>query len=257
MAAGLAVQGITKNLIFSTRRTDKAVNNSENIVVSFGNADVASGQIRNALDAASLLAKDSKIGIASGFKGAHAALKTMSDGSAVIKGVGKVIEFTAEHINPVITVVGGAKVITAKDKEEAFIDEAPALLGMFAFEGVTKNVLEMEKRVKDPVTGKKISVKRTSVLKSNPMLKAQSEYIERAIEDYCSTKKLFNKISLKPLPNIAKGLIFVGMSIGGYEAGKSIGKNINNKRKAHKNKTLTFKPNNVQEAKIVNSRQVA
>ena len=257
MAAGLAIQGITKNVVFSTRRTDKAVNHSDNFVVSFGNADVASGQIKNALDSAGLLAKESKLGIVSGFKGAHAALKNISDGSKVLQGAGKVIEFTADHLNPVITVVGAAKVITAEDKAEAFNEEAPAIGCMFAFEEVTKNVLEMEKKVKDPVTGKKISKKRISILRSNPFLNEQYDYIEKTLKEHLADKKLCKKIPLKHVPNVAIGFTLVGMSMLGYNTGKSFGKKINKNRKANQNKTISFKPNNAKDARMIINKQAA
>lgn len=240
MAIGFAITGITKNVVFSTRRADRA-RNADNIAVSLGNADIASGQIKNAIGGVETLAKESKTSLATGFKGAQAAIKAMSASNPLLEGASKVIGFTAENINPVITAVGGIKVLCADDKESELINEGLGLATMFAFEGAAKNILEMEKVEKD-VLGNKISKKRTAFYKSNPFLKVQSEKIEKAITDYCETKQLFNKISLKHAPGIAKGLLFVGASITGYKLGNTIGKKINEHRKENKNaKTIPMR----------------
>lgn len=229
MTAGLAISGITKNIVFSTRRTDRAIN-SDNIAVSVGNADIASGQVKNALESAEVLAKETKNGVFTGFKGASDAIKNMSKGNIVMEGIGKVVGFTADHINPVITAVGGIKVLTSDDKESALIQEGAALGSMFTFEAIAKNVLELEKKVKDPISGEKKTVKRVAFYKSNPMLKVQAEKMEKAVNEFCATRKIFNKIPLNHAPGIAKGLLFVGASITGYGVGKAIGDNINNLR---------------------------
>lgn len=251
MTAGMAISGITRNLVFSTRRTDRAVN-ADNLAVSLGNADIASGQVKNALESAELLAKESKNGIFTGFKGANEALKALSKENVILDGAGKVIGFTADHINPIITVVGGIKVLSSDDKEAALRKEALSLGMMFAAEGIAKNILEMEKKVKDPISGKVKIIKRTACYKSNPFLKAQSDKMEKAITDYCATKKLFNKISLKPAPGIGKGLLFVAASIGGYALGNALDEKIANNCKNKDNETckkIAMVPSN-KETKI-------
>ena len=254
MAAGLsAITDVTKNVIFSTRRADKAVN-ADNIAVSVGNADVASGQVKNAMSGVETLLEESKSTYATGFKGAKEAISSLSKQNAFLEGTGKVIGFTADHINPIITAVGGIKVLTADDKKDALAHETLALGTMFACEAAAKNILEMEKKVKDPITGLKTSVKRTAFYKSNPFLKAQSEKIEKTINDYCSTKKLFDKISLKPLPSVAKGLLFVGASIGGYVLGEKIHETIKdnffkqNSNTEHAKKLHAIKPEYTKES---------
>ena len=260
MSVAFAVQGIAKNAIFSSRRTDRAIN-ADNIAVSFGNADVAAGQVKNALDSAGVLAKGSKTGVFAGLKGAKDAIVSMSEGSKVLQGAGKVIEFTADHINPVITVVGGVKVLTADNKEDALTEEGLALGGMFLSEGITKEALMMEKKIKDPMTGKKICVKRTAMYdalsKVNPQLKPQVKNIEKAINEYCETKKFLGKISMKQAPNIGKALLFVGASIGGYAAGHALGEKINENRHNKKAKKIALNSNKVQEAKLVTYRRAA
>ena len=260
MSVAFAVQGIAKNTIFSSRRTDRALN-ADNIAVSFGNADVAAGQVKNALDGAGVLAKEYKNGVFATFKGARDAIVAASEGSKVLKTASKVIEFTADHINPVITVVGGVKVLTADNKEEALTDEGLALGGMFAAEGLTKEGLMMEKKVKDPLTGKKIYVKRTALYdalgKVNPQLKAQAVNIDKGIEDYFATKEFLGKLSMKHVPNIAKAILFVGASIGGYAAGHALGEKINENRRNKKAIKIAMNSNKGQEAKVVSSRRAA
>ena len=234
MSAGLAIAtflpSTTSSLIFSTRRANKAVN-SDNIVVTIGNADVASGQVKNALDGMSALSKETKSGLLAGFKGAHEAIKDLSKEGSFFEGAGKVIGFTADHVNPVITAVSGVKVLCSDDKESALIEEGCALGGMFAFEGAAKNILELPKIEKDKITGEKISKPRVAFYKSNAMLKTQSAKMEKAVQEYCSTKKLFNKISLKGAPAVAKGLTFVTASISGWALGEKAGNKINELRK--------------------------
>ena len=69
------------------------------------------------------------------------------------------------------------------------------------------------------IDGKKVTVARESLYSQNPFLKEQAA----AIKDYCATSKLFNKISLKPVPGMLKGLAFVAASIAGYQAGSLLG----------------------------------
>ena len=247
MAAGLAITGITKDLVFSTRRADRAIS-SDNVAVSIGNADVAAGQVKNAIDGVKELSKASNTGCFTNFQGAENAIKMASEGSDFMKGLGKVVNFTADHINPVITAIGGVKVLCAEDKKEALIDEGCALGTMFAFEGIAKNTLEMAKKVKDPVTKQVTMVKRNALYKKNPFLKAQSEKIEKAIVDYCDTKKLFDTISLKHAPGIIKGLLFVGASIAGYNLGLYIGKKINKSLKENKSDNSTKESVNTTSA---------
>ena len=230
MSAGLAISGITKDFIFSGRRASQSYN-ADSLPVSIGNANIASGQIKNAVDGIAEISKESKSILAANFRGAQEAISGLAKESAILDGAGKVIGFTADHINPVITVVGGLKVLNAKDKKDALIEEGLGIATMFAFEGIAKNELEMDKKVKDPITGEIQRIKRNAYYKKNPFLKAQSENIEKAITDYVTTKKLFNKISLKPLPGITKGLMFVGASIAGYQTGKELANTINKKRK--------------------------
>ena len=247
MSVGLAITTFlpttTSSFIFSTRRMNKAAN-SDNLAVSLGNADVASGQIKNALDGISSLAKETKSGVVAGFKGAHEAIKGLSKESSFFEGAGKVIGFTADHVNPVITAVSGVKVLCSDDKESALIEEGCALGGMFAFEGAAKNMLELPKFSKDKTTGEKISTPRVAFYKSNPMLKTQSEKMEKAVKDYCATKKLFNKLSLKGAPGVVRGLTFVAASISGYNLGEKLGSNINESRLGNKTCQNTDKINN-------------
>ena len=44
----------------------------------------------------------------------------------------------------------------------------------------------------------------------------------RTFDDYCQRNKLFDKVSLKYLPGVTKGLFFVGASIAGYKLGNKV-----------------------------------
>ena len=255
MSVAFAVQGIAKNTVFSARRTDRAMN-ADNIAVSFGNANVAAGQVKNMTDGIDVLAKGSKNGLFSTFKGAKDAIVSASEGSKLMKGIGSVISFVADHINLVITLVGAIKVLLADNKEEELTAEALALLGMFGCEGLTKEVLMMEKKIKDPKTGKKIIVKRTALYDNNPEMKKQAVELEEKIRKYFADKKILN-VSMKHAPNIIKALVFVGASIGGYALGHSLGEKINENRRMNKAEKIALNENKANETKTIISRRAA
>ncbi len=222
MTSGLAISSFMPSIvssgIFSSRRADKGIDAlaANNPFVSAMNFDVAAGQVANAAKGVANIARESSNSVANGIVSAEEAIKNLSKADKFMNGVSKVVNFTADHINPLIVATGAVKVACSDDKAEAFSREALALSAMFGSEALAKRFIGMPKLEKDAVTGKKIAFKREGWYKDSKFLTKQAE----AFKDYCATKKIFNK-TLKFLPGALKGFAFVSASIAGYSLGLS------------------------------------
>lgn len=231
MSAGLAISAlmpsITTGAIFSSRRANSGIDNmaSNNPFVGAMNMDIAVGQITNAARSAADVAKYSTNTIASGIVSAEESIKNLAQTNKIANGVGKVIGFTANNINPLICLTGGVKVLCADDKIDEAGRESLALGTMFLAEGTAKKLFGMP--VKETVDGKKQFVTRDGMYKKNFFLNKQAE----AIKEFAATKTAF-KHSLKFLPGTLKGLGFVAASIGGYKAGNAVANVILGERKS-------------------------
>lgn len=246
--AGLAISAlvpsITSSGIFSTRRANSAANAS-NPFVGAMNMDIAGGQVLNAAKGVSNIAKYSEGSISSGIVSAEESIRNLAKTDKIVGGVSKVLNFTADNINPLICVTSGLKVATSDNKEEALVEEGCALGAMFGSEALAKSVIGIPKTMKFnektmtekadgiyklvngkeeliakkgeyKLSGKQLVINRDGLFKNIPWLKKQAE----AIKDYSETKKVFNR-SIKFLPGGLKGLGFVCASIGGYKLGLS------------------------------------
>jgi hypothetical protein len=131
-------------------------------------------------------------------------VKTLSESSKVISGVGKALGAVGNYINPFICLTSGVKVLTSDNKEDTAKREITRLGATFAFEGATKRILGMGDK--------------KALYKNIPFLKNMTN----SVKEYCKNNKLFGKLPLTFVPQIAEGLIFAGMSIAGYKAGNAI-----------------------------------
>ena len=209
---------VASNAIFSARRASRGVDAvEENPFYAAANIDIAAGQVVKGGRAAKAIAiatdENTKI-----FTSADEAIKKLSKSNKLVNGACKVVKFTANNINPIICVTSGIKVLGSDDKIDTAARESLALITMFAAEKGAKELIGMPGLSTDK-NGNTISEKRVACFKQNPFLAKQSE----AIKDYCNTKKLFNKYSLKALPGAMKGLAFVSASIMGYKLGTELG----------------------------------
>ncbi len=252
MTSGLAIvslPSVISSTIFSTRRANSGAEAlcSSNPIVGAMNMDIAGGQILNAAKGVSNIAKESATSLATGITSAEESIKALSKCDKVVGGIGKVLNFTADNINPIICLTSGVKVATSDNKKEDAIKEGTALGVMFASENMAKKVLGIAKNVKyNPETmvendkgvyeikngekkliaekgkyqivdNKKIVINREGLFSSNPFIEKQTN----AFKDYCETAKVCNK-SLKFLPGMIKGVSFALASILGFKAGKTI-----------------------------------
>lgn len=212
---GLFAPIVASNAVFSARRASRGMSSiDENPLYGAMNMDIAAGQTLKGFKAAK------EVAVASGSdahimaEGASEAIKNLSKTNKVVNGIGKVVDFTANNINPIICATSAAKVMFgSEDKMDASAREIISLGSMFAAERAAKSFLGMPYTTKEG--GKVVTHLREALYDKNPFLKEQMS----ALKDYCATKKLFNKVSLNFVPGAAKGLAFVGASIAGYKLG--------------------------------------
>lgn len=221
MSSGLAITSfmpsIVSSSIFSSRRANSGADalSQSNPFVAAMNMDIAGGQVLNAVKGVSAIAKESNNALANGFTSAEESIKALTKGDKVLSGFGKVLNFTSNYINHLITLTGAVKVLTADDKKEAAIRESLGLGAMFTAEAAAKRIIGMP--VIKKIDGKRVAVAREGLYKKNPFAAKQVA----ALKDYCNTKTFFNK-SLKFLPGMLKGIGFVCASIGGYQLGTAL-----------------------------------
>jgi hypothetical protein len=202
---------IASNAIFSCRRASRGINAlEENPAYAAVNFDIAAGQTFKGINAANDLISTTNSSIVQATQSASESIKNLSKTNKIVRGAGKLLKFTANNINPIIIFGSGVEIAGSEKKVDTAAEEILSLGGMFAAEGITKNAIGM------PYT-------------ENGEKKLRQAFFDKELKNfdkYCQEKKLFNKIPLKYAPGAAKGLVFVGASIGGYKLGNSFAKTI-------------------------------
>lgn len=213
---------VASNAIFSARRASRGANAmGDNPVYGAMNMDIAAGQTLKGVKAAKEVAAVSSTEAKMVAEGASEAIKNLSKTNKFVDGVGKIVNFTANNINPIICATSAIKVLFGSDdKWDAAARETIALGSMFAAERAAKSFLGMPYTKKEG--GKSVTYLREAAYNKNPFLKQQAA----AMKDYCATKKLFNKVSLNFVPGTLKGLGFVSASIAGYKLGSIVADSI-------------------------------
>lgn len=203
-----ALYDVTKNAIFSKRRLDKAVNGD------IGSYAVATGQIRNGVQAISNF--DNAVG-----RAATTATKAFDAGAkatGALKYAVKGVNWAANHVNPLICVTSGIRVLRADDKKSEAINQAYALAGMFSFEKTSKLFLTPEGREKLL----KFGFGKEGISKKIMNVFAGLDKIAGA-----AGASKWVRIGIPVL----KGIGFVCASIGGYALGSHIAGKINDSLK--------------------------
>ena len=116
---------VASNAVFSARRAKRGVDAmDENPMFAIANFDIAAAQVVKGGRAAKglALAMDPTMEVAT--KGAAETIKGASKSSPFVKGLSKVINFTADNINPVIIGAGAIKVLGSDDKIDATARES-------------------------------------------------------------------------------------------------------------------------------------
>lgn len=217
----LLTPAVASNAIFSARRASRGIDEMDkNPLFGIANMDIAAAQVVKGGRAAKAIAVTTDESFVDALNGAKAKIGNISNEHKVLKkignGVGKVVKTTANYINPVIIGAGALKVAGSEDKWDEAARESTALFTMFGSEYAMKSFVGM------PVTIDGKIVHQDGLYK-----KLFSEKQIKAIKDVCETKKC-----LKCVPGIAKGLLFVGASIAGYQAGGKIADAVLGKEKS-------------------------
>ena len=218
--SGLAISAflpsITSGGIFSTRRASSATS-ANNPFIGAMNADIAGGQALNVAKGVSNIAKYSNNTLSADIISAEESIKNLAKTDKVIGGIGKILNFTADNINPIICATGVAKVAFSDKKEETAIEEGTALGVMFGCEAAGKRFIGIPKNMKyDP---------KTMIEKNDGIYR-----IVDGKETLIAAKVCQNL--MKIAPGTAKGLAFVCCSIGGYQLGLSAADKILGKESA-------------------------
>lgn len=203
--------------VFALRRADKGLNAmQEDPVYGASNIFIAGGQTLKGVRAAKDLTVETGMSAAESIKEMDSTVKVAANSNKFLKGAGIVFDFISKHVNPLITVAEAIKVLNSDDKADAAIRSTMALACMFAGEGFAKRYMGMSYHTKE--NNSRITKTYDALYHNNPFVEKQVN----AMKDYCETKKLFNKISLKGVPGAVKGLLFVGASIASYAIGKKL-----------------------------------
>lgn len=221
---------VASNAVFSARRAKRGADAMDNNpLFGLANFEIAAAQILKGGRAAKALsvATESTTDIAA--KGAKETIKSTSAIGKTLKGAGKVISFTADHINPIIVATGAIKVLGSEDKPDALARETTSLACMFGAEAAMKDFVGMPTVKK--VNGELVTVSREGSYKKlfkKEQLKAMNEFfaVEKTMKECSNFKKV-----MKVVPGATKGLLFVGASIAGYEIGSKIADKLLGKKK--------------------------
>lgn len=222
----LATPIVASNAVFSVRRASRGVDAmDENPVYAFANMTIAGAQILKGIRAVNELNPELESVFNNSAIGTS--VKKVADGSKFIKGVGSVINTTAAHINPFIVVTGLLKVAGAEEKKTELAAESTRLLCMFSAEAAMKNFIGMPYAVKE---GEKVVSKAREGSYKKLFRHEQFKALRQLSETVDQLTKASNKA--KMLVGGAKGLLFVGASIGGYRLGDLIVKKVLGESKA-------------------------
>lgn len=130
--------------------------------------------------------------------------------SKLLQGASFVAKWASKLVNPILCVAAFSRAMSEEDKKSALIKESGAILGMFAFEGVTKAATGIA------TTGKGY----------------------QAVASALKLTKLMNKLPNNKYTGILKAILFVAASCTGFylggKAGKAIADNTTAKDFQHK-----------------------
>ncbi|MBO5737816.1 hypothetical protein J6R97_00570 [bacterium] len=212
MSSGLAsialfTPVIASSAIFSARRASRGVDNmEENPLFAIANFDIAAGQVLKAGRAV----KGMKLAVDSNFEGVSKYFNTAKSNSKLMNGLYKAIDFTSNNINPLIVGAGCLKVLGSDDKLDTAARESTSLACMFGAEKLAKKFIGMPKFNNSVINPE-------SQGQEGLYKKLFSKEQLKAVKDFSATKKY-----AKAAIGGAKGLLFVGASIAGYNMGSYI-----------------------------------
>ncbi len=221
-AIAISAPIIASNIVFSARRASRGVDSfDENPLYGAANVNIAGAQVLKGARAVKAVAiatdPEYKVLQEGSFslikKHAPKLAKTVST-DPVCKSIGKFVNYTADHVNPIIVGTSALKVTTSDDKVDTWARESTSLLTMFAAEAGAKRLLKL------PVDGK------ITNSNDNKIAVSTKKYAKKILNEkqYNSVKNFMNKNpqTTKFACSTGKGLLFAGASIAGYKIGNKI-----------------------------------
>lgn len=234
----LSMPVLASNAVFSYRRASRGIDAmDENPALAAANMNIAAAQVLKGSRAAKDIASAVDPAISTTVNAADT-IKKISDSNKILKGVGKVIDFTADNINPVIIATSAVKVAGSDDKLDTTAREATRLTCMFGAEALAKELIGMP--IAKKINGKTIMCNRKSFLEKNGIDNIEKLFSPKQLEVINQTvdiKSIVNKMPeglRKSMPSAIKGLLFVLASIGGYKLGDAIATEVLGKEKTKK-----------------------
>ncbi len=206
---------IASSGIFAFRRANRGLDAmDDNPFFGTANLAIAGGQTLKGIKAAKDLTYTTQLpSAAESIQGANNAFKGISTSSKFLKSLGTAFNFISNHINPLICVASGIKVLGSDDKADTAVREILGDGTMFLFEHITRKAINMpvyKSSLKDML--------QASPGKANPFLEKQVG----VVNDLLRETALFKKVSNSSVHGAMKGLIFVLASITGYKLGNKI-----------------------------------
>lgn len=212
----------TSNVIFSSRRASKGVDSlEENPLYAAANINIAAAQILKGGRAVKSMAIATDPSLKLYNEGAKNFIqqavtptaKTITS-NPVFKTASNVLNYTADHINPVIVGTSALKVATSDDKVDTWARESTSLLTMFAAEEGTKKLIGMP--ISTKINGKRgLNFRQATGAKfvKKVLSEKQVESVKKCLEK--------NKGARFAL-SVGQGLLFAGGSVTGYKAGNNL-----------------------------------
>ncbi len=205
--------------IFAFRRAEKGIDNmDENPLFGTANLFIAGGQTLKGIQNARLLLAESET-----VNNTTAAIQKLGDSTKkvitsnkVLNGFGKTFKFISNNVNDMICIASIIKILGSDDKADAAVRESLGLGAMFACEAGAKRILGLTYK-------KRINGITTEIPPGHSMVRNLfNEGQTKAMKDFAASSKFLTKISKSPIPSVAKGILFVLASIGGYKLGSKL-----------------------------------
>ena len=217
-SAVLPVSSVFSNLIFSSRRSGKSIDefSDNNPYTGVMNMGVAGAQGFKIAKDVGMLTNNSNNKMTSIFNNIENGVKSAAKSSKAVGSTISALDVIASHnyINPLIYATGAVKVASSDNKLEDGITEASALTFMRLSEEGTKKFVGTP--IYEEVSGIKHYIERDGGYKKTPFINT----VFKSLGAKCNGKYT------KFIPPIGKGAALGTMSILGYAGGHSVGQEV-------------------------------
>lgn len=221
-AIAISAPIIASNIIFSARRASRGIESmEENPLYGAANINIAGAQVLKGARAIKSISAATGPEFQMIQEGSSALIKKHSPKlidyvakNPVSNKVGKVLNYTAKHVNPVIVGTSALNIASSEDKVDTWARESTSLLTMFGAEAGAKKLLNLDNN-KNNLNPQDNKISITSKKFAKKVLNKKQ---------YDTVKNFMNnhKQATKFTSATGKGLLFAGGSIVGYKIGNKI-----------------------------------